>query len=257
MQSVELARLAGVSVRALRHYHSVGVLPEPPRSHSGYRRYSVHDLVRVLRIKRLASLGIPLEGMPPLLDDDSTSAAPLLERLDAELAAEIDRLERQRALIADLRENGTPPALPPALARFVGLGGTLPPSSALDRLDRDQAVLLAHVVGDEGLPGVVEAFERLAVPELREATVLLTQRFDALDDATPREDVDAFVADFAVLFGPVVAELTATGLFAVPDSATDLLATLAGDLLNETQQRVIERFDELFPAPPREVPPPV
>lgn len=217
----------------------------------------MHDLVRVLRIKRLASLGIPLEGMTPLLDDDSESAAPLLDRLDVELAAEIERLERQRSLIADLREYRTPPALPPELARFVGLGGTLPPSSALDRLDRDQAVILAHVVGDEGLSGIVEAFERLAAPDLREATVSLTQRFDALDDDTPREVVDAFVAEFALLFGPVIADLTATGAFTVPDSATDLLASLAGDLLNETQQRVIGRFDELFPSPDSEAKPPV
>jgi DNA-binding transcriptional MerR regulator len=32
-----LAAYAGVTVRALRHYHQIGLLPEPERDHSGYR----------------------------------------------------------------------------------------------------------------------------------------------------------------------------------------------------------------------------
>ena len=50
MLSSELAELAGVTVRTLRHYHQIGLLPEPPRSTGGYRRYNVSDLVRLLRI---------------------------------------------------------------------------------------------------------------------------------------------------------------------------------------------------------------
>ncbi|EED6225780.1 MerR family DNA-binding transcriptional regulator, partial [Salmonella enterica subsp. enterica serovar Haifa] len=49
MHSNELARLAGVTVRALRHYHQVGILAEPERRSNGYREYDVHDLIRVLR----------------------------------------------------------------------------------------------------------------------------------------------------------------------------------------------------------------
>ena len=35
----QLAAYAGVTVRAVRHYHAKGLLPEPQRDHSGYRRY--------------------------------------------------------------------------------------------------------------------------------------------------------------------------------------------------------------------------
>ena len=35
----QLARYAGVTIKAVRHYHKVGLLPEPERDHSGYRRY--------------------------------------------------------------------------------------------------------------------------------------------------------------------------------------------------------------------------
>ena len=41
MRSKEIAALAGVSIRTLRHYHQIGLLPEPPRQNNGYRAYSV------------------------------------------------------------------------------------------------------------------------------------------------------------------------------------------------------------------------
>ena len=95
MRSGEVARLAGVSVRTLRHYHQIGVLPEPHRRGGGYRDYDVHDLIRLLRIRRLASLGIPLERIPALLDEDQ-DAGDVLAELDGELADQIARLTRQR-----------------------------------------------------------------------------------------------------------------------------------------------------------------
>ncbi len=55
MKSSELARMAGVSVRTLRHYHAIGLLPEPPRGDNGYRDYEPTHLLRLLRIRQLAS----------------------------------------------------------------------------------------------------------------------------------------------------------------------------------------------------------
>ncbi|WP_270479843.1 MerR family DNA-binding transcriptional regulator [Collinsella tanakaei] len=51
MKSNELAKLAGVTVRTLRHYHAIGLLDEPPRQANGYRDYRPEDLLRVLRIR--------------------------------------------------------------------------------------------------------------------------------------------------------------------------------------------------------------
>ncbi|GAB2496111.1 DNA-binding transcriptional MerR regulator [Nocardiopsis aegyptia] len=64
MLSSELAELAGVTVRTLRHYHQIGLLPEPPRWTGGYRRYDAGDLVRLLRITRLTALGVRLSVLP-------------------------------------------------------------------------------------------------------------------------------------------------------------------------------------------------
>ena len=52
----QLAALAATTTRTIRHYHAIGLLPEPERDESGYRRYGAEHLVRLIRIRRLRSL---------------------------------------------------------------------------------------------------------------------------------------------------------------------------------------------------------
>ena len=47
----QLASYTGVTVRAVRHYHQIGLLPEPERDASGYRRYSATAVVSLIRIQ--------------------------------------------------------------------------------------------------------------------------------------------------------------------------------------------------------------
>ena len=183
MRSGEVARLAGVSVRTLRHYHQIGVLPEPHRRGGGYRDYDVHDLIRLLRIRRLASLGIPLERIPALLDEDQ-DAGDVLAELDGELADQIARLTRQREVIAGLRAHGTAPDLPPELAPFLALFAASGSTADLSRIDRDQSILLAHLYGEEGMPWLTRFYARLAAPDLLEAAP--TSRSVSRRWATPR-----------------------------------------------------------------------
>ena len=93
MHSNEVAKLAGVTVRTLRHYHQLGLLSEPPRRANGYRDYSPADVARVLRIKRLAGLGFPLSRIGDVLDEmdveGNATSASALDELDRELALEI------------------------------------------------------------------------------------------------------------------------------------------------------------------------
>ncbi|MGH9061940.1 MAG: MerR family transcriptional regulator, partial [Acidimicrobiales bacterium] len=56
----QLAELAGTSLRTVRHYHDVGLLAEPERRATGYKRYGVAHLVRLLRIKPLTDIGFSL-----------------------------------------------------------------------------------------------------------------------------------------------------------------------------------------------------
>src|SRR6202140_5137577 len=56
----QLAAYAGVTIKAVRHYHKRGLLEEPSRDSSGYRRYSAKHAVELIKIKTLADAGVPL-----------------------------------------------------------------------------------------------------------------------------------------------------------------------------------------------------
>lgn len=105
----ELAELAGVTIRTIRRYHQVGLLPPPTRLSNGYRRYGVTDLVALARIRRLTQLGFSLGQISAILGNDRDLEADLVARLDAHLASEIRRLQRMRDLLASAARRGTPP----------------------------------------------------------------------------------------------------------------------------------------------------
>lgn len=229
-------------MRALRHYHQVGVLAEPDRRSNGYREYDVHDLVRVLRIKRLASLGIPLERMPDLLDDASDEAGELLDELDTELAAQIEHLTKQRDLIARLRDAGAAPDLPPELAPFLTVFATgLSPELA--RFDRDQSVLLAHLAGEEGMPHIARFYERLSDPALVPAVADISERFGELGPDSTEHDIAGLIESFMTTFTPVVAELAASDPPIDLSTVADVFAEHTTDLLNDQQQHTLEELE--------------
>lgn len=243
MRSAELARLAGVTVRALRHYHQVGVLAEPARHANGYRSYDVNDLIRVLRIKRLASLGIPLDRMHGLLDDTDDDAGGLLDDLDAELAGQIDRLTRQRAVIAHLRLHGAHPDVPPAFAPFLAVFAASGQTPELTRFDRDQAVLVAHLAGDEATERVARFYERLTDAALIPAVEDLSRRFAGLGPTSSEQDVIDLVEGFVAAFAPMLAEGADTLPPVDLGASAELLTAHAAATLNERQVEVLERLD--------------
>ena len=100
--------MLGTTVKAIRTYHARGLVPEPPRDESGYRRYDAVTLVRLARVRRLRDLGLPLSGMEPLLagGDGGAALRVRLQVLDDELAAEARRLRTRRSLIAELLREG-------------------------------------------------------------------------------------------------------------------------------------------------------
>ncbi|NUR95658.1 MAG: MerR family transcriptional regulator [Kribbellaceae bacterium] len=72
----EVARLAGVSVRTLRHYDAIGLLPPGRVAANGYRYYGRAELLRLQRILLLRELGVPLPSIARILDehDDEVTA---------------------------------------------------------------------------------------------------------------------------------------------------------------------------------------
>lgn len=243
MRSSEVARLAGVSVRTLRHYHQVGVLTEPARSSNGYRDYDVHDLIRLLRIRRLASLGIGLDRMVVLLDDPDRESDSLLDELDRELADQAEAIERQRAVIARLRAARSAPDLPPELAPFLTAFAVAGQSPDLVRFDRDQTVLLAHLAGEEGMPHLTQFYERLSRPDLAPAVTELSEQFAALSPDADDQQLDVIVDSLVATFGPMLRDLEDTlPTFSLADSA-HLLDAHTSNQLNPAQLRLLQRIE--------------
>lgn len=79
----ELAAVARVSVRTLRHYDAIGLLRPAARTESGYRVYEEADLTRLYRILGLRSLGLPLPEIGALLDAGVPLTDVLRRQLDA------------------------------------------------------------------------------------------------------------------------------------------------------------------------------
>lgn len=242
MRSSELAALAGVTVRALRHYHQLGILDEPERSANGYREYDIRALVRVLRIKRLAALGFSLHSLPDLLDGDVEHDS-LLERLDRELDGEVARITAQRAVIAQLRRDGLAPDLPPALARYADAFVASARSERVARFDREQAILVGHLVDEEQLALVAKLYDRLTAPDRLTVYTELNARFDALGPATTDDEIDSLVHDAVRVVKELMRDVPAESLAADLGEAGALLTEYSSEVLNQTQLRVVELIE--------------
>jgi len=172
----EIAELAGTSLRAVRHYHQVGLLPEPERRSNGYKQYGVADLVRLVRIKRLVDLGFALPQIAALGDEDDHPEQALRE-LDAELAATIQRLQRARDELAVLLTNSAPTDLPPDFAAPDAV-------AKMTDADRKLIVVLSRVLGPRGRQAYADMLRD--TPDDPAATELDNLPADA-DEATRKD----------------------------------------------------------------------
>jgi DNA-binding transcriptional MerR regulator len=91
----QLAKLTGLTVRALHHYHAIGLLEPSQRSDSGYRLYTQADIVRLFRIQALQRLNLSLDEIAAVLAKDG---APLPEMIAQQLDELDDRIEQANAL---------------------------------------------------------------------------------------------------------------------------------------------------------------
>jgi DNA-binding transcriptional MerR regulator len=238
MLSSELAELAGVTVRTLRHYHQIGLLPEPPRSAGGYRRYDVGHLVRLLRITRMTALGVPLSALPAVLDDPA-AAEELLDELDRRAAAEVERLLARRASIAALRRSGAPPDLPPEFSALRSAPASGVPAD-MARYEHEQLVLLGRLLGGGDPAGLAALLGE--VNDGTAALAPLTERFYALGPDTPEEEVAALTDELVANLEPVTARLA--GLFPFDARASALMDELNGRTLRPVQHRVLRRVQQ-------------
>jgi DNA-binding transcriptional MerR regulator len=138
----QLAAYAGVTVRAVRHYHQIGLLPEPERDASGYRRYGARAVVSLIKIRTLADAGVPLSEIGQMLQSDAPAFAETVQRIDARLREEIERLESCRKQVAQLA-GGDSLALPPEVTCYLGRLREIGVSERVVEAERDAWILVA------------------------------------------------------------------------------------------------------------------
>lgn len=131
------AKASGVSVKMIRHYEHIGLIPPPVRTGANYRVYSEQDLHTLRFIRSARDLGFTIRQIGTLLElwqDKGRASADvkaLALRHVAEIERRIDELGRMRDTLLELvercrgdtrpdcpiltglsRESGTPPPRP-------------------------------------------------------------------------------------------------------------------------------------------------
>lgn len=98
----DFSRMTYLTVKALRHYHEIGLLePAAIDPDTGYRRYLPTQLGAAQVIRRLRDLGMPLDAVREVIQ------APTVEERNAAIVGHLRRMERQleqtQAAVASLR----------------------------------------------------------------------------------------------------------------------------------------------------------
>lgn len=138
----QLASYAGVTVRAVRHYHAKGLLPEPDRDHSGYRRYGAGAVVDLIRIRTLAEAGVPLSRVQQLLAAGDEEFAAEVAGIDRRLRADIRERQHHRKQIARLAA-GDSLALPAEAVAYLDRLRELGFRERFIEIERDSWILIA------------------------------------------------------------------------------------------------------------------
>jgi DNA-binding transcriptional MerR regulator/effector-binding domain-containing protein len=255
----DFARATQLSVKALRHYHRVGVLvPAEVNESSGYRRYTSDQITTAQVIRRFRELDMPLEEIAGMLGTDDLRVRNQL------IAGHLDRLERtlsqtQSAVrsLRDLLGSSTPASIelrsvPPvraaAICATVDLSDLSPWfHGAMGELDATLAA--RHVRAAGPAAGIYDsdlfAFERgeatVFIPvteDLGAVGRVTTVKIPAVDLAVTihrgsHDDVDrtygalaAYVADHAIAIDGPIRETYLVGSRETPD--TEIWSTEIG-----------------------------
>ncbi|NJQ05229.1 MerR family transcriptional regulator [Streptomyces lonarensis] len=204
----DAATFAGTTPRAIRHYHQIGLLPEPERGGDGRRRYGYEDMIRLLWIRRMADAGIALDDIRDAFTGGaaSTDAAPgavsadaatagadsgaaiedTLERLADALATQEAELRRQRAAVQRMRAEGSRMGL---LSDLVTERLKSVPEGSLRQADLDTLLVTERIFGPLGSAVQAGRFVALARdPDLREESDRVDAAEEALDDSVAVDD---------------------------------------------------------------------
>ncbi|MGK7876994.1 MAG: precorrin-8X methylmutase [Xenococcaceae cyanobacterium] len=94
----------GTTPRMVRHYHKIGLMPQPMRSGSNYRLYTEADVQRLQRIVALKQQGFQLSHIKQMLEtqSESTQANSLIQQLQQQYQTVLQQLVKLRQTMTAL-----------------------------------------------------------------------------------------------------------------------------------------------------------
>ena len=176
----QLAAYAGVTIKAVRHYHKRGLLEEPPRDASGYRRYSAEHAIHLLKIKTLADAGVPLARIRELLAADVGQFAAAIAEIDRNLQERAEELRRTRERIARLGD-GDRLFVSEEVADFLDRLRELGVSERGVQMERDGWILMQSVAPDQAAIWIADKRDAIGDPEF----CAIYLEYDAAFDRSP------------------------------------------------------------------------
>ncbi|MEJ5889985.1 MerR family transcriptional regulator [Pseudokineococcus marinus] len=233
----DAAAFVGTTARAIRHYHQIGLLPEPERGSDDRRRYGYEDMIRLLWIRKMADAGIPLDDIRDAFAGTSLAGAEgdhdvevVLVRLESTLAARAEELQRQRAAVQRMRTRGSRAGL---LSDVVTDRLKSLPEGSLRQADLDSLLVMERIFGPLGAALNATRFIALAThPGLREQSDRVEVAEEALDDTVAVDD-------------PRVAQVAA----ARHALELALYAVIESSGLAQDEEALLDSWDALRPDP--------
>jgi DNA-binding transcriptional MerR regulator len=182
----QLAAHVGVTTRAVRHYHQRGLLAEPDRDASGYRRYDAQAVVDLIRIRTLSDAGVPLARIKALIHAPPEEFSDAIAEVDGALKKKIRDLAQHRRRIADLAAGGGERLFLPAeivaiLDQLRGIGV----SERTVQIERDAWILVVALSPEVVPEWVQEKTSAMADPKFRRLYLACDEALD-WDPADPR-----------------------------------------------------------------------
>ncbi len=240
----QLAAYVGVTVRTVRHYHRLGLLPEPERDHSGYRRYGAEDVIMLKRVSTLARSGVPLARISDLLEADPVSFARSITELAIDLDNQIAELRQRRADLAEL-PSAERLCIPEEVATILEWERELGLSEATVTMERDTWILMSAAYPEMLVSSVATKLASLQDPEYRDLLLAMDDAID-WDPEDPRLDglAERSMVVLQRLY-PVETAQRDAGQWSGVDSATVGLLTEMNERASPAWQRLYELVGEL------------
>ncbi|WP_433398802.1 MerR family transcriptional regulator [Streptomyces sp. CA-146814] len=233
-----LAGYVGVSIKTIRVYHDKGLLPEPDRDASGYRRYGASDVIELIKVRTLAEAGVPLARIRDLRSANEEDYRRALREFDDELTGRIRGLRAAQRRMRQLAF-GHPAPLPAEVDAHLEHLADWGFTARWVDLQRDLWILVFATHPDRAINLFHDQADILADPPLR-------QLFLDYDRAHGLDVDDARIHDLARRIAGATRQRYGADEPPELDAASDIPALIQGTV--SASSPAWQRLDELVRA---------